>query len=208
MILIVCALMPEAKPLVQHFKLKKDFSVKEHELFRSEEIELIVSGVGKVKSAIAATALLQRHQGRKDLCAANIGICGSVKECAPGKLYFVNKITDQATAKSYFPDILLQHGLPEASLATFEKPVQKSELLEPTFDLVDMEAAGFMLAAQMYVYPQQILCAKVVSDCLEDVKLSAEFAQQLITGNCLALEKLLFGYNQFVCGTENAQASA
>ncbi len=203
MILIVCALMAEAKPLIAHLRLKKDFSVKEHELFLGEETELIVSGIGKIKAAIATTALLARHKGRTDLCLINIGICGSVQHCENGAIYLVNKITDNATGKSFFPDILLKHALPEASLSTYDTPVSKESGHELSSDLVDMEAAGILIAAQMYLYPHQILCLKIVSDRLEGQPLSKGLIENLFNANLAAIEQVIGGYERFVCSKKN-----
>lgn len=208
MILMVCALMPEAKPLIAHFNLKKDFTVKEHEYFRSDEAELIVSGVGKVKSAVATTAMLLRQPERTAVCIANIGICGSIQPRAPGEMFLINKIHDAAVGKSYFPDMLLQHDLHEASLATFETAVKRETLLNPDSELVDMEAAGFIQAAQLYLFPHQIVCLKVVSDSLEGATLSADFAAQLITSHCGKIAGALMSLEQFVLAKAGDEARA
>lgn len=53
MIFIVTALMLEAAPIIDYFKLKKDMTIHPYSVYKGSDIALIVSGVGKLKSAMA-----------------------------------------------------------------------------------------------------------------------------------------------------------
>ncbi|MCB0340373.1 MAG: hypothetical protein KDD53_12250, partial [Bdellovibrionales bacterium] len=61
MIAIVTALHCEAKPIIDHFGLKKDAQSHQFEVFLSDEYLLLISGVGKIKAAIGTTYLLARY---------------------------------------------------------------------------------------------------------------------------------------------------
>jgi spore photoproduct lyase len=66
MIYIVTALAGEAIPLINAFKLKKDLSFTKFDLFKNDEIRLIVSGIGKIRSSIATTYLLVKNSPSSD----------------------------------------------------------------------------------------------------------------------------------------------
>src|SRR5690554_1763627 len=109
MILIITALMIEAAPLIEHFRLRRDMSIHEFPVYRNADIALIVSGVGKVRSAIAATYLLSICNTKynkdienvnddsciKDHTLVNIGFCGaSETQYEIGSLILINKVID------------------------------------------------------------------------------------------------------------------
>ena len=52
----VVALSPEAQPLIRYYKLKRDRQITAFELYRNDNIQLIISGIGKYNTAIAAGA--------------------------------------------------------------------------------------------------------------------------------------------------------
>ncbi len=154
---IVAALHAEAKPLVEHFKLKKDMSFHGLNLFSNDWLELVVSGVGKTKSAIATTRLLSRGKAR---AVVNIGICGSLREDDIGECFLIHHLKDNGTGRVWIPDCLVRTGLQEASLITVDRPADISS--GPA--LVDMEATGFFEAANHFISPSRIALMKVVSD--------------------------------------------
>jgi adenosylhomocysteine nucleosidase len=111
---IVTALHSEAQPLIQHFGLKKDPRFTLLEFFQNDHVALVVSGIGKVRSAIATTLLLNQNAGG---IAVNFGVCGSPeKKNNIGDLFLVNKITDHASGREYFPDVIYKHEFQESSL--------------------------------------------------------------------------------------------
>ena len=191
MISIITAIHWEAKPFIDRFGLKRDLSVKSFELFKGEGISLIVSGIGKIRSAIATTYLLGHLPEPKLSSVFNIGVCGAKIEFGIGDLFLVNKITDNGTGKRYYSDLLIRHSLHEAGIETFDTPVDESEMSDPDFDLVDMEASGFFEAASVFLPPSQIFCLKVVSDHLEVGSLSRDIAESLIGRHVETIEQFM-----------------
>lgn len=60
MIYIAAALTAEARPLITYFKLKRDNKIKKYQIFKNEEITLIITGTGMMQGAIGATYVLSR----------------------------------------------------------------------------------------------------------------------------------------------------
>ena len=189
MILIVTALNSEARPLIDHFELKKNPDSKRLDLFENDKIKLIVSGIGKIRSATAVSYLLTKNIGFHSV-VVNIGISGSINKKRPiGELCYIHKIVDHATGREFFPENFLVHDFPEASVETFDKPVEGNENESIAVDLVDMEASGFYQAASMFVETQCIYCLKIVSDHLELSHISKEFVSDIVHQNATKVEK-------------------
>ena len=191
MLCICVALHCEAQPLIEHFKLVKDTLSRGQALFRGANITLIESGPGKIKAAAAVTRLLSTLQSPADAMAINFGTCGSAQDHPRGEVFIINKISDASSENCFYPDILFKHSLPEAHLATFEKPVSKQDSLSPTIQLVDMEASGFFEAASIFLAPSRIACLKIVSDNLEGKSISNQEIKRLVRENLPAISKAI-----------------
>ena len=162
---IVCAYLKEAKPLIEYFGLKK---INEKFLiYENEKITLIISGQGKLNSAIATTFLLST---RNISHIINFGIAGS-SEYKIGEIFLINKINDK-----YFPDILVSHKFKESEISCFDEVVTGGN-----YKLVDMESEGFFKAAIKFLKSHQIHLIKVVSDNLVCFRPSDEFMNNLIS---------------------------
>ena len=127
---------------------------------------LVVSGVGKARCAAATGAICSRFSPEQIGVVVNIGVAGGISESTPiGSSWLIHQICDAATERRFYPDMLAGHHLQETLVTTFDKPVTtKSDA--PTKGLVDMEASAFFEAASMFVGPEKIVCAKIVSDIL------------------------------------------
>lgn len=187
MICIIAALNWEAQPLIEHYRLSSiDSSY--FRMYGNEDMKLIIGGVGKLRSAIATTHMLS-HVGDLDSCAAiNVGLCGAYDEdCAVGTPILINKIKDMDTGYEYFPDILFSHDMGEGELETHARVVYGDDKLKlhekPKRRYVDMEAAGFYEAANLFLPPHRISCIKVVSDHLEGGRFSRGAIVGLIEGS-------------------------
>lgn len=181
-VLVITALMCEATPLIQRWGLRplRANEVEERfQLFHGDGIYLGVSGIGKLRSAVATSALVTRllEQNLAPI-VANIGVAGSSTRVANrGELILVHKVRDVAANSRLYPDILLKHPLRELALDTYDHPVTTPPSEET---LVDMECSGFMQAATTFVAPSEIAVLKVVSDHCEGTRLSPEEASRLI----------------------------
>ena len=197
MIYVIVALQSEARPLIDHFALKPS-NRNRWRVYRNESMVLIVSGTGKIRSAMAATYLYS-HSESTDITngtTLNIGICGS-SDSNPhkiGDLLVVNQVYDHGSQRFYFPDMLLHHNLPEAGLETFDSPVTREGT--STLPLVDMEAAGFFEAAGVYFSPDRILCLKIVSDYLGAERLSPTIITKLVGSRIEEIEHLITDFKK------------
>lgn len=196
MITILTALMFEAAPLIRHFGLKKDLGRKDFPVFRHADILLAVSGVGKVQAAMAAAALLSANPPTGQDLLLNIGFCGiktpqARDNSAPaggspgpavpaGTILSVWKVTDMDTGRDLYPDVYHGLDLPAAALECHSivqtvppdfRPVPSTAPDGPPFPpqiiAIDMESAGIMAAARIWLAPHQVVLLKIVSDQLD-----------------------------------------
>ncbi len=159
MVAIVCALAGEASPLSRHLNLRRCQKPTPFPLFQSQDFRLVVSGVGKVRSAAATAYLLSLGPSETVL---NIGLAAAPGEIPIGEALLIHKVTDRATGGVFYPDVLVRHGFREAPLTTADRP-QTTPWATP----VDMEASGFCQAAAHFVSSAQTGLVKVVSDHFE-----------------------------------------
>lgn len=192
MILIVTALQCEAKPLINHFNLKREKTPGRFSIYSNPEICLVVSGTGMLKCAVAAASAITFKGNTIIRGAINAGICGSLSrsvEC--GTAILPNKIVNKVTQRVYYPDILFSHSLMEGTLYSFPHPAAENGTDSCDAEFVDMEAAGFMEASLSFLPPQSIHCLKVVSDYLEGRKLDQEYVSGIMENNILNLESVI-----------------
>ena len=164
MIHIFTALYPEAKPLIQALSLKKRAAQTHYQQFLSEEgdLSLTITGVGPLQAAaVTASVLTDFDAGASDQLLS-LGTAAALAAC-PASMYHVNKITEVVTMRDFYPDMLLNTGLPEASLITGAKLYTKQESGYAA-ELYDMEAAAVYQAASMFLGPHQMNFLRIVTD--------------------------------------------
>lgn len=168
MIYIITAMGIEAKPLIDFFKLKKDNTIKKFQVFKNENIILIISGVGLVKSSIATTYILSLFSPSNKDIIVNLGLCGAKnKELSINEMVICNSIKNSITNKSFYPDMLFIHPFKEVSLETFGNPIFSDIKIKS--DIVDMEGASFFESASIFFENHKIFVLKIVSDFLHKV---------------------------------------
>ncbi len=167
---IVCAFQAEARPLVEHFGLKRE-KILPWPLYRGSGICLIVCGMGK-DSAIAATAaLLSRFPPVQTDMLFNVGICAAPSHVPIGTLIQASALH---TPKRPIP------------LATFPDvraiPLQSAEGIcnEPCDHAVDMEAFGIYTAARKFLPKARIRFLKIVSDHFDPGSVDVRNVSELI----------------------------
>ncbi len=156
---IYVALPCEAKPLVDHFKLKKQVAVNPFAVYFNKYICLTVTGLGK--SAMAAgVAYTQALFGSiKPEFIINLGVAGH-RDFDVGALFLMTKITDADSQRSYYPSLVFPMPYLTASVLTVSKPV--TDYYAST--LFDMEASAFYETAIRFTSREFIFCLKVISD--------------------------------------------
>ncbi len=165
MLYIVTALYIEAKPLISLFNLKKDNSYTKFQVFSNEDVKLIISGTGKVKSATALTYLISKEDIKKNDYIVNIGFVASNKNSQLGDIVYVSKIQNAYSDFDFYPEMIYKHNFLEGSLTTFDSIVEKK--IE-NIEYIDMEAYGFFQTASIFFKKDKIIVLKIVSDILKD----------------------------------------
>lgn len=208
MIYIFTALYHEAHSLISHYNLKKDTANPRFQVFGSEddEILLTVTGVGEIAAAAAVASICTgRQPGRGDFlinigtCAAgadeNHGDVGKSREnrnlC--GQMFLCNKLIEQETGKTFYPDMLYQHEFEEGCVITGRNlwmrhggaeesicGMQVRKHMESAVSgdsaeirnhsvglqqvLYDMESAAIYQSGAYFFAPHQMSFLKIVSD--------------------------------------------
>lgn len=179
MIYVMMALYQEAHGLIRELELKKNTAYAPFEVFDNESagIRLVVTGVGEIAAAAATAAVCARDGADAADFLINIGCCAA-GGCEPADrdmdsgygaahaaqiedLYVCHKITEQATGKTFYPDILYRHPWKERELVTGMQPLQRAAAHGA---LYDMEAAAVYQAGIRFFSPDRMLFLKVVSD--------------------------------------------
>lgn len=193
----VTALMIEAAPIIEHFKLKKDLAVHTYQVYKNSDIALIVSGVGKIKSAMAEVYLFTLYQATEKDLLINLGFCGaSSSKYNIGSLLLINKITDIDTDYDYYPDVLCGRALPNEALCCYSKPLKKEDYKFESNVFCDMESSGIMEASKKFLYAHQIIILKVISDFLSPENLSKDMLKGLIKKQIPYIEQLVEEFKQ------------
>ena len=179
MIYVVMALYQEAHGLIRELELKKNTAYAPFEVFDNESagIRLVVTGVGEIAAAAATAAVCARDGADAADFLINIGCCaagcckpadrdmdsgyGAAYAAQIGDLYVCHKLTEQATGKTFYPDILYRHPWKERELVTGMQPLQRAAAHGA---LYDMEAAAVYQAGIRFFSPDRMLFLKVVSD--------------------------------------------
>ncbi len=163
MLLFVMTGNSEAKPLIKSWRLKKDPAVRRMEYYSGDNARLIISGKGIVRTSAAAAFLLGKNNYRDTDILIHIGFCFAVNtDFAPGTPVICNKIINESSGKSFYPDIIFKHELNESSISSYSffKGIDADEIKEA--GLFDSEAAGFIESALAFLPPHRVLCIKFI----------------------------------------------
>jgi len=160
--LIHTALFPEAKPIIEYFKLQC-LQTKPYRIYQRDNIILIVSGMGH-KQTLHVEDILKEYE----ICrAVSIGIAGCKDYATP-----IGTLTC-TTHK-------LEH-IPFMDITSVDTPVNDAKKLDTM--LVDMEAKTFLHVAKRYLHVDYIYIFKIVSDHLDTTIPKKEFVWNIIEKN-------------------------
>jgi adenosylhomocysteine nucleosidase len=158
-VFIYTALPCEAKPLVEHFKLKKETAVKPFDIYVHRHICLTVTGLGKSAMAAGVAYSQALYPSVENPVMINIGIAGHQNHVV-GSLFLIDKITDSDSCRSWYPPLVFSSPCPTGSIKTASRP--QLDYNHP--DLCDMEASAFYETATRFASSELVQCLKVVSD--------------------------------------------
>lgn len=159
MLVWVVALHCEAKPIIDHYGLKKSTSHHAFDVYLKENMHCIISGIGKTAAAAATAwiAGLNRHQG--SIAWINLGTAGSSAHNL-GAALSINKISDDVSDRNYYPVPVIDSGLEPAHCHTLGQP---STDYHP-HQIFDMEASAFFDVATRFSSAELVQCLKIISD--------------------------------------------
>lgn len=189
MLYVFTAMYCEAKSIIDKLNLKKDNSIKKFQVFKKDNVVLTITGIGNVYAFSATSYIAGKFNISEYDTFINIGICGTVnKNVSRGDLIIGNKVIDSLSRKCFYPDMIKSHDFLEGSIESFIKVVNEKELKNVKGEYIDMEAAFFFQAANIFLPPHKIYCIKVVSDYLDGEFLTKDKVFELISYN---VDKLL-----------------
>lgn len=180
MIYIFSAFYAEAKNIIDHYGLKKEKSPEmvRFDVFANESIRLVITGVGEINAAAAVSNIGGAYGISPDDEILNVG-CGAgfSSDICMGSIFLGNKLTEQMTGRTFYPDMLMKANFRECEIVTVAR------VLNEGCDSVvyDMEAAAVYQAAAFFVGPHRMHFIKLVSDAGERIdqsKITEIFALQ------------------------------
>lgn len=201
MLHIVCALKPEARPLLDRFGLRA--LPDEPRIYHNAgaNISLTLSGIGKSAAAGAVARTHEYFDADRSHAWLNLGIAGHA-DLPLGQAVMVKKVTDAASGETWFPSRVFSVTIPAHDLVTLDEP--GSDYRE---ELFDMECAGFFRAVGSVATLELAQALKIVSDNADRPLdgVNPDLANRLIKQNLpvigniieqlLALSKLLRDLN-------------
>lgn len=207
MVYVFCAFYGECSGLIKHYNLKKRQTDKYYrfDVFENENqpVRIILTGQGSVMAAAAVSGAASFFGIKAEDAIINVGICAGDYE--PGQVFICNKITEEATGRTFYPDMILRSSLPERELVTAPVVIRKSiheYVNKDSYDMVlyDMEAAAIYQAANLYVGPHRMGFVKVVSDNGDIEGLTPDFIKGLMAG---AVDEIASYVDMFVTDTHD-----
>ena len=180
MIYIFSAFYAEAKNIIDHYGLKKEKSPEmvRFDVFANESIRLVITGIGEINAAAAVSNIGGAYGISPYDEILNVG-CGAgfSSDICLGSIFLGNKLTEQMTGRTFYPDMLMKANFRECEIVTVAR------VLNEGCDSVvyDMEAAAVYQAAAFFVGPHRMHFIKLVSDAGERIdqsKITELFALQ------------------------------
>ena len=169
MLTIYCALFAEAQEIIRIFQLKKENEKHHFEVFSDveKEIRVVITGVGAIAAATAVAEISNHYPPEKSDLVCNFGSCAAAG-IPTGKVYLCNKLIEENSGRTFYPDICYRHPFAEEELVSCGRirtvGQMESDRKESPQSLYDMEAAAIYQAANYYYGPHQMIFLKVVSD--------------------------------------------
>ncbi|MFP4332677.1 MAG: hypothetical protein ACLFQJ_05200 [Campylobacterales bacterium] len=174
---LVVALKVEALPLIRAFGLKLDNS-HPFEIYKSNSVELIISGVGGARASQALTYIYTINKSVVDNNSffLNIGTAGS-SFLGVGEAFLASSIKQDGAKKVFYPDNLFSKTIKKAELTSSIAPAVVSDKNSN----YDQEAYGFSEACESLLYTHQFGIFKIISDNLDDRSFKKEFINEIFS---------------------------
>lgn len=185
MLYIAAALYDEAIPFLDRLSMKKNTSFSHFDLFSGENSLLLLTKTGAIRAAAAVASMLTAFPPQKtDLfLSAGTAACPD-SETPVGTPFLLQQITDAASGRTFFPELIFRVPFARAALTTVSrvltpealnclparaaeaKSAQCGSLWEaPAVPMLyDMETSGVCEAALPFFSCEQLFFCRAVSD--------------------------------------------
>ena len=194
-IYIVTALAAEARPLCDHFRLKRIQNFSDfREIYVGEGMMLAISGIGKAASAATVGYLFGRYPSEGPAVWMNIGIAGH-GSMQLGEAFIAHSITEMATDRTWYPPRVVDYNISSSHLVTVDQPEENYE----NQTAYDMEASGFYATACRASTSELVQCCKVVSDNSESAltRINEAMVTDLIAARVPVFAELIEKHHEF-----------
>lgn len=193
MIYLFTALYCEAQLFIKAFHLIKNQGTTCFQEFYNEAagVRLTITGVGEIAAAAAVGSICSIYKPTQEDFLLNVGICAHTAK--KDGIFLCNQIIENATGKTFYPDMLYRHNFCEETIVTGMLPwntpnnAPEKTLQFSAGTLYDMEAAAIYQAGIYFFGPHQMIFLKIVSDSGAIEELSKEQAALFIEKyqNCI-----------------------
>lgn len=179
MVYIFTALYCEAHIFIRKYQLVKNPENTWVQEFYNEAagMRLVITGAGEIAAAAAVASTCSIYRPTQDDLLLNAGICAHTAKT--DGIFLCNKITEDATGKTFYPDMLYRHNFREGAVVTRMLPWNGKNDTSAG-KLYDMEAAAVYQAGSRFFGPHQMIFLKVVSDSGAAEAVSKEQTVQLM----------------------------
>lgn len=184
-LIIISALMAEAVPLIDHYKMKKQPKLPDYHLYRGAGIDLIVCGMGENRVQRGLKAYLREVNVDAQTRWLNVGIAGTLSYTV-GALIWANSVGGRVIARPEY--CVNQQAMDVVSLRNPSADYRANTL----FDMEAQSCLNVLVHNCVQFRPEShFFCAKVVSDNLSENmhRLSKQTVKALLRQNIMALSE-------------------
>lgn len=159
MLIWMCALHCEAKPVIDAYRLKKSTHHHGYDIYLGDDMACVVSGIGAIQMAGATAWAAALHTSCNDIGWINLGVAGHI-DLPLGTTIIAKQVISADNPAKIYPVPLFRHGfisLPIISLDNENTHYHKTAVY-------DMEAYAFMQIARRFSSLEFCQSIKVISD--------------------------------------------
>jgi len=159
MLIWVIALHCEAKPVIDFYRLKKSPGQHAFDLYQNEDMQCIISGIGKTNAAAATAWIGALNQNQLSISWINLGIAGAAQHRL-GSIFWISKLSQRNTKKHWFPVPTFASGFGTSDCISLDEASTDYQ----NNAIYDMEASACFSIAVRFSSAELVHCLKVISD--------------------------------------------
>ncbi|MBC8210610.1 MAG: hypothetical protein H8E21_06035 [Gammaproteobacteria bacterium] len=162
MLIWVCALHCEAKPLIDFYRLKKSADRGTYDTYQRDQISCIVSGMGQRNMAQAIDWAANQFSSSTVSCWINLGVAGD-KSLAIGSTVLASRVS-QIDLSGQTDWLETSSPLAHRFIAKAVTSLQREQTDYDSDSLYDMEAFAFIHSTRQYAPAERCQSIKIISD--------------------------------------------